>query len=160
MESPAPRNSRIVWTVIRVPRTTGRPLQTDGSMTILSLILSRYQLWIGKQVQPSRVPVPFSHSLPYDCPRFSRFSVPFFRSGKIDITTQSFFAGIFNQPEQMGRFRLMRAAADQDDEAGMVSPGGEFQKVIPVTGHHEHTLIAGVGKNLGILSRDRQNLSQ
>ena len=49
-------------------------------------------------------------------------------SGKIDIATQPFFAGIFNELEQMGRFRLMRAAADQDDEAGMVSPGGEFQK--------------------------------
>src|ERR1700730_5075845 len=33
--SPALRNSRIVWTVIRLPRKVGRPLQRPGSSVIL-----------------------------------------------------------------------------------------------------------------------------
>ncbi len=35
-ESPAPRNPRTVYTAMRVPRTTGRPLQISGSSVIRS----------------------------------------------------------------------------------------------------------------------------
>jgi hypothetical protein len=37
-ESPAARNSKTVCTVMRVPRTTGRPLQTSGLIEMRSFI--------------------------------------------------------------------------------------------------------------------------
>ena len=49
IESPAPRNSKTVWAVMRVPLTTGRPLQTAGSMVILSFTFPAYQAWVRKQ---------------------------------------------------------------------------------------------------------------
>ncbi len=41
-ESPAARNSKTVCTVMRVPRTTGRPLQTSGLIEIRSDMFLQY----------------------------------------------------------------------------------------------------------------------
>jgi len=57
-------------------------------------------------------------------------------SGKIHISTQSIGASIFDEPKQVGRFALMRAAPNQDDQTRVLSLlPGELKKVVPITGH-------------------------
>ena len=51
IESPAPKNSSTVCTVIRVPRITGRPLQTSGLIAIRSPISCKEHAFKGHIVQ-------------------------------------------------------------------------------------------------------------
>src|SRR5258708_124526 len=63
IESPAPRNSRMVCAVIRVPRIIGRPLQILGSITIRSFIRLK-----NKALKPARQAVGRSSRVAADAP--------------------------------------------------------------------------------------------
>jgi hypothetical protein len=74
-------------------------------------------------------------------------------SGEVDVSAQTGFAGFPKELEQVGAFRLARAPADQDDEAGTraLRFGRALrlrQKVIAVAADQDEALSLGMEENL------------
>lgn len=79
---------------------------------------------------------------------------------EVDVAKQSGLACAGKQREQMRTFSLPTAAANQNDQSGIGTLGGEGQKVVPVAGDKEQSVFVSMAEHVSILRIHRQRLAQ